>query len=127
MISVSEISVSFLTNMVLKPAHRISTANPTRMAGRCSLLRPQPTPHTVQRALSEREKHRNLKALCTECTDILKHCHALCTECKAGHWVRLGRRVDGLLDRAPACLFFGVSATTVGCDREGTHTWSIHE
>lgn len=28
MISVSEISVSFLTNMVLKPAHRISTANP---------------------------------------------------------------------------------------------------
>ena len=105
MISVSEISVSFLTNMVPKPAHRISTANPDAMAGRCSLLRPQPTPHTVQRTVREREKHRNLKAG-TEA----RHSKALsCTVHRVHRLtrVRLGRRVDGLLDRAPALLVLG--------------------
>ena len=82
MISVSEISVSFLTNMVLKPAHRISTANPDADGRALFAVAPAThTTHSAARTVREREKHRNLKALCTECTDILKHCHALCTEC----------------------------------------------
>ena len=53
---------------------------------RCRSLREEQetrvaTPHTVHGALCTcTEKHRDLKALCTECTEDSVHCDALCTE-----------------------------------------------
>ena len=43
------------------------------------------TTHSAQCTLQTAEKHRNLRALSTECTENFVHSNALCTECTVHH------------------------------------------